>query len=271
MVQSDGCPAGMTQIFAEPSQLVQTPDGRTLIRVEGEEYHHLTRVLRLKPGEEFSVRLKDDGSEYRFGVIEIQDTVLMGELRFIKKEASELPAKIWLFQGLPKADKMELIVQKSVELGAAVIVPVAMKRSIVRLDAKKAESKRARWAGIAASAAGQSRRGIQPEVLTPVSFREALALMDREGIGTRLLPYELADASWAETRQIFDGLGEETVAQSERQIAVWIGPEGGFDTEEIRLAREAGCACFTMGPRILRTETAGFTILAWLNYVLQGL
>ena len=262
----------MAQVFAEPGAIYKTDDGRTFIRVEGDDFHHLVRVLRLRVGEEFSVRLRDDtSSEYRFGVADIAGDLLTGELRFVKGDAQELPCRIWLFQGLPKADKLELVIQKAVELGAYSIVPVDMKRSVAHIDPAKAGRKRERWMSIAASAAEQARRAIEPVVFSPVSFQEAMDMLDREGIGIRLLPYELeAASSFDETRRTLESIRDEVIKGSGgSQIAVFIGPEGGFDTSEIERAREAGCRMLSMGPRILRTETAGLVMLSWLSLMLQ--
>ena len=172
----------------------------------------------------------------------------------------ELPAEITLFQGLPKADKMELIIQKAVELGACAIVPVITKRTIVRWDEKKQDKKLARWQGIAESAAKQSGRGIIPKVTAPVSFSAALA--QAGFMEAAVIPYEKAEGMEAAREKVRSMRGKKS-------IGVFIGPEGGFDTDEIEAAIKAGVCPITLGRRILRTETAGLTALSILMFELD--
>ena len=174
----------------------------------------------------------------------------------------ELPSKIYLFQGLPKADKMELIVQKAVELGVYEIIPVATKRAVVKLDEKKAKSKTARWQTISEAAAKQSKRRIVPQIHTVMSFKEAVNYAKEMQI--KLIPYELAEGM-EKTREIITSL------KPGQDIAIFIGPEGGFEESEIQGALENGIMPITLGKRILRTETAGFTILSWIMYQLEGM
>ena len=199
--------------------------------------------------------------EYRCGILALEEDCVRLELRFIKEDGVELPAKIYLFQGLPKADKMELIIQKAVELGAFQIIPVAMKRCVVKLDEKKADSKIKRWQGIAEAAAKQSKRGVIPTVAPVMSYAQAVKMASEMDL--KLVPYELAEGM-PQTKQLIES------ARPGQQIAIFIGPEGGFDPEEIRLATEAGIQPITLGKRILRTETAGFTTIAWLMYQLEN-
>ena len=198
--------------------------------------------------------------EYRFGIESISDTELIGELRFIKESGTELPSKIYLFQGLPKADKMELIIQKAVELGAYQIIPVKMKRSVVKLDDKKAASKVKRWCAISEAAAKQSKRAIIPEVTMPMTYKEAVKYA--ENLDIKLLPYELAEGM-DYTREIISNI------KPGQSIGIFVGPEGGFADEEVDFAKDNGFKPITMGKRILRTETAGFTMLSWLMYNLE--
>ncbi len=248
----------MYHFFVDKEQIDEVD--KTLM-IEGDDYNHIVNVLRMKTGEEISVSTRVyDGKEYRYGIEEIEDGVVICKLRFIKEDDIELPSKIYLFQGLPKADKMELIVQKAVELGVYEIIPVAMKRCIVKLDEKKAKSKVQRWQGIAEAAAKQSKRSIIPNVHTPVSYTEALKMAD--DMDVKLVPYELAKGM-EDTRSIISGI------EPGQSVAIFIGPEGGFDDAEIEKALSHDMKTITMGRRILRTETAGFTILAWLSYMLE--
>lgn len=245
----------MHQFFVEASQI----HDKTVI-IEGSDVNHIKNVLRMKIGEELSVSNGEDGKEYRCGIVRIEEERVVCELRFVKEDGVELSSRVYLFQGLPKADKMELIIQKSVELGVYEVIPVETGRSVVKLDAKKAAQKTARWQSIAEAAAKQSRRRIVPKVAAPMRFEQALSLAAEMDV--KLIPYELAEGMGS-TKQIFEGLGEG------KDIAVFIGPEGGFEEKEIARAKEYGIQPITLGKRILRTETAGFTVMAWIMYQLE--
>ncbi len=245
----------MYHFFVEPSQI----QGKRII-ITGGDVNHIKNVLRMKIGEEIAVSNGEDGKEYRCGIEAFSEDEVICGLRFIKEDGVELPSKIALFQGLPKADKMELIVQKAVELGVGEIIPVAAGRSIVKLDEKKAKAKVSRWQGIAEAAAKQSRRGVIPKISEVMSIKEAVAYAD--SMDVKLIPYELAE-DMAKTKEIISGI------RPGESVAVFIGPEGGFEEKEIAAAMERGFLPVTLGKRILRTETAGFTVLAWLMYHLQ--
>ena len=214
----------------------------------------------MKIGEEIAVSNGVDGREYRCEVAQLLPDEVVCKLRFIKENDVELPAQVYLFQGLPKGDKMELIIQKAVELGAYSVIPVATRRSIVKLDDKKAAAKQNRWQGIAEAAAKQSKRKIIPKIEKVMSFAEALEMAKE--LEVRLIPYELAE-DMSHTKEIIERIREG------QKIAIFIGPEGGFDETEIALASEVGVEPITLGKRILRTETAGMTVLAWLMYHLE--
>ena len=201
-----------------------------------------------------------DGKEYRCGIEEFAQDQVICSLRFVKEEGVELPSKIYLFQGIPKADKMELIVQKAVELGVYEVIPVAAKRCVVKLDEKKARAKVNRWQGIAEAAAKQSKRGVIPVVQEPMTMKEAAAYAQEMDV--KLIPYELAE-DMAHTKKIV-----ESISPGE-SVAVFIGPEGGFEESEVAEAEAAGIVPVTLGKRILRTETAGLTVLSWLMYHLE--
>lgn len=247
----------MHQFFVESHQ-INTNDKSVIIL--GADVNHIRNVLRMKMGDEISVCVGEDGREHRCGITAFQEDRVICEIRFIREESVELPVKVYLFQGLPKADKMELIIQKAVELGVYRIIPVSMKRCVTKLDKEKAASKTRRWQSIAEAAAKQSRRGMVPEVLDVVSFQKAIEMASDADV--RLLPYEMAE-NMDKTREIIGGL------KKNQNVAVFIGPEGGFDGEEIRLAAENGIQPLTMGRRILRTETAGMAMLAWIGYMME--
>ena len=229
--------------------------------IQGSDVNHIRNVLRMKPGEELNVSNGQDGKEYRCAVDSFEEDRVICRLRFVKEDNVELPSRVYLFQALPKADKMELIIQKAVELGAYRIIPVAAKRCVVKLDEKKAASRTARWQTIARSAAKQSKRGVIPEVAEVISFDQAVRLA--ADMDVKLIPYELAEGM-GKTREIIDSLREG------QDIALFIGPEGGFEESEIQLALDSGIIPVTLGRRILRTETAGMTVLSWIMYRLEG-
>lgn len=253
----------MQHFFVEPSRIVGNE-----IRITGEDVGHIRRVLRMKEGEELSVGNGIDDTEYRCQIDHFTDDEVVCKIRFIKEEGVELPARIYLFQGLPKSDKMELIVQKAVELGVYEIVPVATKRAVVKLDDKKAKSKVARWQAVSEAAAKQSRRAVVPRVHDLMTMQEAVAYAKR--MDAKAIPYELSRGMDA-TREWL-AFAADTVSSAEdnaASIAVFIGPEGGFEESEIALAKEAGITPISLGRRILRTETAGLTILSILMYQLE--
>lgn len=245
----------MYQFFVEPHQISDKT-----VRIEGADVNHIKNVLRMKVGEELSVSNGVDGKEYRCGIVAMDEECITCELRFVKEDGVELPSEVYLFQGLPKADKMELIIQKAVELGVHAVVPVSTKRCVVKLDDKKAKSKIARWQGIAEAAAKQSKRRIVPEVKDVMSFKEAINFV--KDFEVKLIPYELAE-DMSKTKEIINSL------QPGQKIAIFIGPEGGFEEGEVEAAMSAGVEPITLGKRILRTETAGFTVLSWIMYRLE--
>ena len=244
----------MQRFFVTPDQV-----GEDKIRIQGSDVNHMKNVLRMRPGEEVMV---SDGNnrQYRCRVEDYPD----GEAVLAILEAglvdTELPSRIYLFQGLPKQEKMELIVQKAVELGVCQVIPVQTRRCVVKLDAKKAAKKVQRWQQIAESAAKQAGRGYIPAVSEVMTFQEALAFS--EALDIRLIPYELADGMEG-TRKILDGI------RPGQSVGIFIGPEGGFEKEEVSRAVEAGTMPITLGKRILRTETAGIAVLSILMYRLE--
>lgn len=247
----------MYQFFVGPGQINVNDKSVTIV---GPDVNHIKNVLRMKEGEELDVCTGQDGKVYRCGIAAFEEDQIKCELRFVKEDDVELPVKMYLFQGLPKGDKMELIIQKAVELGVYRIIPVTTKRCVVRLDEAKAAAKAKRWQGIAEAAAKQSRRGVIPEVSQVMSFSQALDLASDKDV--RLIPYEFAEGM-EETRELIGGI------KKGQSVAIFIGPEGGFEPQEIQAAVDKGIRPVTLGRRILRTETAGMTVLAWIGYVTE--
>ena len=244
----------MKRFFAKPEQI----DERE-IHITGEDVNHIRQVLRMREGEELWV---SDGEkkEYHCRIKDFQEDEILLEILYAQESDYELPSRIYLFQGLPKGDKMEWIIQKCVELGVHAIVPVATKRAVVKLDEKKAQKKVNRWNAIAESAAKQSGRGIVPEVLPVMKWKEALEYARQ--LDVKMIPYEKA-AGINATKQL---IASVSFGQS---VGIFIGPEGGFEEAEVEAAKEIGAVSVTLGRRILRTETAGMTILSILMYHLE--
>ena len=174
----------MYHFFVAPEQI-----GEKEIWIEGSDVNHIRNVLRMTPGEKITVSSGADGKEYFCEIRRLLEDQVVAEILEQKEASSELPSKLALFQGLPKSDKMELIIQKAVELGAYEVIPMATHRAVVKLDQKKEESKRKRWNAIAESAAKQSKRTVIPEVTKVFSFREAVTYAV-ETYDVCLIPYE---------------------------------------------------------------------------------
>lgn len=253
----------MQHFFTEPGNI----NGKDIL-ITGDDVNHIKNVLRMKPGEEISVSNGVDGRDYRCEIKELKDDCIICHLRFIKEDSVELPVRIVLYQGLPKSDKMEMIIQKCVELGVDSIVPVATKRAVVKIDEKKEKSKLARWQGISEAAAKQSQRGVIPEIKPVMSFKEAIKSV--QGFAGKAIPYELCEGM-EDTKSWISQVKESAKAGADERplVAVFIGPEGGFDESEIELARENGITPISLGKRILRTETAGMTVMSILMYELE--
>lgn len=247
----------MQRFFVEPHQI---DEAAHQIHIVGTDVNHMSNVLRMKQGEE--VWISDGGKkEYRCAIEAFSADEVLLHIIYAQEPDYELSSRIYLFQGLPKADKMELIIQKAVELGAYEIIPVETKRCVVKLDGKKAAKKVDRWQQIAESAAKQSKRMLIPNVHQVLSFKEALKYA--ESMDIRLIPYELAKGM-QETKEILAAI---ELGQS---IGIFIGPEGGFEEKEVEAAISEGAKPITLGKRILRTETAGLAILSVLMFQLEN-
>ena len=244
----------MYRFFVEPSQV----EGHT-IRILGSDVNHIKNVLRMKTGEGILISSGDD-LEYACYIEEMGSEEVLAHVMYVQEAGYELSSRIYLFQGLPKGDKMELIIQKAVELGVHEVIPVSTRRAVVKLEGKKEENKIRRWQAIAGSAAKQSKRMYVPEVKPVMRFSQAIE--QAKELDIVLLPYELAEGM-RKTKEI--------IAQIKPggSIGVFIGPEGGFDEEEVRMAVEMGAKAITLGKRILRTETAGLTVLSVLMFALE--
>ena len=229
--------------------------------ISGGDVNHIKNVLRLEVGD-WIVACDGNGTDYVSRIQSICSDEVVASIENVQPTGTELPVKITLFQGMPKKDKLELIIQKAVELGACEIVPVMTKRTVVKLSEEKKINKRLeRWQSIAYAAAKQCDRGIIPTVHKPVSYEEALAMADQ--LDYNVIPYEL-QTGMEEARKIVDQ------ACKQRSLGIFIGPEGGFEPEEVERAMTRNIHPMTLGKRILRTETAGMALLSILMFQMQG-
>ncbi len=230
------------QPFAEEMQIV------------GADAHHISNVLRMHSGQHIQIVSSDRVT----ALMEIMSvTADAAYVRFVRRieQVNESSVKIILAQGLAKGEKMDFIVQKAVEIGVNTIIPVEMEHSVVRLDGTKAEKKVARWQKIAEEAAKQSKRDIVPEVTCVMKLTEVL---QKYVCKTKLIAYEgETDMGLKKTLQSVQDLEE---------IMLIIGPEGGIAEKELKLAEAAGVKTFSLGKRILRTETAGLAAVAAILY-----
>lgn len=220
-------------------------------QISGKDHNHICNVLRMQVGDTFLVSCGGTSSLCR--LTQMRDDAVTAQIVEEDYRNTELPVRFYLFQGLPKGDKLELIIQKTVELGVAGIVPVEMSRCVMKLDNKKKASKRERWQAIAESAAKQSKRNLIPQVSDVLTYKQA---MERAGeLDLFLVPYE-NERGMAATREALERI------KPGMSVGILIGPEGGFDDKEIELARKAGAAVVSLGQRILRAETAAVTAVA---------
>ncbi len=245
----------MYRFFVSPDQI-----GDKKITITGSDVKHIRSVLRMRPGEEIRVCTGEDDRDIRCRIAEIREDEVEALILWTEHTQAELPSRITLFQGLPKSDKMELIIQKAVELGVYEVVPVMMHRSIVKLTESKAQARVKRWNAISESAAKQSKRMLIPEIKDVCTFAQSVAAAG--DLDCILLPYECAE-DMDHTRQVLASV------KPGMSVGIFIGPEGGFEPDEVGTLEHAGAQVITLGRRILRTETAGMTLLSALMIQLE--
>ncbi len=215
------------------------------------DFNHIKNVLRMRVGDTFLVSVA--GKSDLCALAEITGDTAVAEIVEENYQDTSLPIKLYLFQGLPKSDKMELVIQKAVELGAEGIIPVEMSRCVVKIEDKKKKSKQSRWQSISESAAKQSKRTLIPEVFEIMSYKNALK--KAEEMDLFIVPYESKDGM----KSTKDALSE---MKSGMKVGILIGPEGGFEENEVEQAKKVGGIPVSLGKRILRTETAAITSLS---------
>lgn len=244
----------MYRFYVEENQIADEE-----ITILGSDVNHIKNVLRMNTGDEIII-CNGQGKDYYCIIDSISNLQIIAKIHSEEATDTELKAKIYLFQGLPKKDKMELIVQKAVELGVFEIIPVVTKRTVVKLDDKKEQKKLERWNTIAMSAAKQSNRGIIPKVTECMNFKSALEFARQ--LDCNIVPYEKA-IGIKDTKDILSQMNQN------KSIGVFIGPEGGFEDLEIEACLNQNIKPITLGKRILRTETAGLTILSLVMMELE--
>ncbi len=230
------------------------------IIITGSDVNHIKNVLRMRVGEKLII-CNGQGKDFYCIIADMSSDGVRVQIEKEEETATELKTKLYLFQGLPKKDKMELIIQKAVELGVHEIIPVITKRTIVKIEDKKKEQKKMeRWETISLSAAKQSMRGLIPTIKEPMSYKEALKYA--KNLDAAIIPFEHAEGMNATKSLIKDMKGKKS-------IGIFIGPEGGYEDDEITTAISEGVTPITLGKRILRTETAGLAILSVLMFELE--
>lgn len=243
----------MHRFFVKETQF----NGNEFVLDDKDDVRHLTKALRVTIGEKIEMCIEETGEEWITEVSELESdqvTLTALEKSLVNRES---PVEIVLYQGLPKADKMELIVQKSTELGIAKIVPVEMDRCVVKLKDKDRAKKQDRWQKIAYEAAKQSKRSKIPTVELPIKLTQ---------LEEAFKGYDLVIFLYENEKE--KGLKKSLETLKGKRIAIVVGPEGGFSDSEAELLEKYGCISTTLGPRILRTETAGLACVSIIQFVL---
>lgn len=245
----------MARFFVDPKQIEEDR-----LEVAGPEAKHMLQVLRLGPGDIITV-LDGQCNEYQAGIEKVTGARVQCRVMSRAAAGGEPALQVMLVQGLAKGDRMETVIQKATELGVAGIIPAQCSRSVVRLDGRKAVEKQRRWQRVALEAAKQCRRGVVPRVDLPRNWYDVLS--DLPPGCPSLLPWEGETA--CSLHQALAGFPRDMTGNT--TVYIFIGPEGGFEPAEVEAARARGVVSVSLGPRILRTETAGPALLAVIMYV----
>ena len=248
----------MPKFFIEEKQL-----NRNQIEIQGEDVNHIKNVLRKKIGDCINICCKDTQENFLAEISCINNDSILCNIKEKNKGITESKLYIHIFQGLPKVDKMELIIQKGVELGMRELTPVAMKRCVVKLSEKDVEKKIERWQKISEIAAKQCGRDVIPQINSVVNVKDIGKICkDYDAI---LVAYENEDKNTLKQE-----LGKLKKIEKENiRIAVVIGPEGGIDSEEVEILKINNAKIVTLGKRILRTETVALSMLSIIAYELE--
>lgn len=232
------------------------------IEIIGSDVKHITQVLRMQKGEKVQVCMQETLENYIVTIEEIQKEKVIATIIEKLQTSVESNVKIDLYQGLPKADKMEYIIQKTIEIGIDKIIPVDMTRCVVKLEEKEAKKKVERWQKIAEAAAKQSKRDKIPQVEQKTKLKEVIKNMPKYDLF--LVAYE--EEKVHSLKQVLQKIKKK----EDYKIGVLIGPEGGLALNEIELLKESGAIVVSLGKRILRTETAPISMVSNILYELEN-
>ena len=250
----------MPRFFVKSEQITDKE-----ITIIGEDVKHIKNVLRKQVGESIEICNQETGKTYKCEIFELKEQEIINQI-IQEIEVQEDRIKVDIYQGLPKAEKMELIIQKSVELGVNSIIPVEMKRCVVKIDAKSENKKIERWQKIAESAAKQSGRNTIPEVHKIMKIEQIVNLKDT--YDSIIVCYENEKETTLKSQLL--KLKEQILNKEKIKIAVVIGPEGGLEEKDVEYLKENGAQIVTLGNRILRTETVALNILSIIMYELEN-
>lgn len=249
----------MPRFFVKKDQVIDD-----LIIIKGEDVKHIKNVIRKQIGDILEICNQDNGKAYKCKIVKFEETQIvtqiLNELEDQNKDTDDI--KIDIYQGLPKSDKMELIIQKSVELGANAIIPVEMKRCVVKIDSKSENKKIERWQKIAESAAKQCGRSNIPEIRNILKIQDISKLAKQ--YDAILVAYENEKENYI--KKELKILKEKYLTKGRLDLAIVIGPEGGLEESEVQLLKENGSRIISLGNRILRTETVALNVLSIIMY-----
>lgn len=247
----------MQKFFVEENQIENNK-----IYIEGTDVNHISNVLRLDKKEKIQICNKNTLENYIAEIEEIQKEKIITNIVEKLQTIVESNVEIHLYQGLPKADKMELIIQKTTELGIYKIIPVDMIRCVVKLDEKDAKKKIERWQKIAEGAAKQSKRDIIPKIENKVKLKD---------LTDKIKEYDIFIVAYEEEKaKTLKQVLKKLENKNNYKIGILIGPEGGIDSKEIEILKENGAVIATLGKRILRTETAPIAMVSNVLYELEN-
>lgn len=244
----------------------QVDDGKIVIN--GQDVKHIRNVLRAKVGEELEICNSETGENFLCSISEFNEDKIWCKIEQKIQEETESNVKVTIFQGLPKADKMEYIIQKSVELGVYDITPVDMKRCVVKLDEKNAKKKIERWQKISEVAAKQCGRNIIPQINNVINIKKLCEIVENYDIVLVAYENEENNSLKNELSQI-----KSTIINNQSQefkIGIVIGPEGGLEKQDVENLERSGAKIITLGKRILRTETVALNVLSIIMYELEN-
>ena len=246
----------MPRFFIKTEQI----DNKT-ITIIGEDVKHIKNVLRKQIGDDLEICNQETGKTYECEIVDLKEDRITNRI-IEENQTIEDTIKVDIYQGLPKADKMELIIQKSIELGANAIIPVEMKRCVVKLDSKSESKKIERWQKIAESAAKQSGRSAIPDIRGIVKVEDIVKLKDK--YDSIIVCYENEKENYIKNELL------RLKNKQELKIAIVIGPEGGLEEKDVEYLKQNGATIVTLGNRILRTETVALTLLSIIMYELEN-